>query len=201
MYDYPEPIEKLIEAFAKLPGIGPKTAQRLAFYVLKSKNDYPEELGKAVLEIKQKIKLCQICGNYTDQDHCSICRSNTRNKEVICVVEDPKDVLALEKTNEYRGLYHVLHGAISPIDGIGPEQLMVRELLKRLETGEIKEIILATNSTIEGDTTSLYLAKLVSPLNIKVTRIAQGIPVGGDIDYADEITLSKAFIGRREISF
>ncbi len=201
MYDYPEPIEKLIEAFAKLPGIGPKTAQRLAFYVLKSKIDYAEELGKAVLEIKQKIKLCSICGNYTDQEHCSICRSNTRNKEVICVVEDPKDVLALEKTNEYRGLYHVLHGAISPIDGIGPEQLTIRELIKRLESGDIKEIILATNSTIEGDTTSLYLAKLVSPLNIKVTRIAQGIPVGGDIDYADEITLSKAFIGRREISF
>ena len=186
MYDYPEPIEKLIEAFAKLPGIGPKTAQRLAFYVLKSKIDYVEELGKAVLEIKQKIKLCSICGNYTDQEHCSICRSNTRNKEVICVVEDPKDVLALEKTNEYRGLYHVLHGAISPIDGIGLEQLTIRELIKRLESGDIKEIILATNSTIEGDTTSLYLAKLVSPLNIKVTRIAQGIPVGGDIDYADE---------------
>ena len=201
MYDYPEPIEKLIEAFAKLPGIGPKTAQRLAFYVLKSKSDYGEELGKAVLEIKQKIKLCSICGNYTDQEHCSICRSNTRSKEVICVVEDPKDVLALEKTNEYRGLYHVLHGAISPIDGIGPEQLTIRELIKRLESGDIKEIILATNSTIEGDTTSLYLAKLVSPLNIKITRIAQGIPVGGDIDYADEITLSKAFIGRREISF
>lgn len=201
MYDYPEPIEKLIEAFAKLPGIGPKTAQRLAFYVLKSKHEYPEELGRAVLEIKGKIKLCQICGNYTDQDFCSICRSKMRNREVICVVEDPKDVLALEKTNEYKGLYHVLHGAISPIDGIGPEQLRIRELLKRLESGIIKEIILATNSTIEGDTTSLYLAKLISPLNIKVTRIAQGIPVGGDIDYADEITLSKAFIGRREISF
>ncbi len=201
MYDYPEPIERLIEAFAKLPGIGPKTAQRLAFYVLKSKGDYPKELGKAVLEIKEKIKLCKICGNYTDQDFCSVCRSNTRNREIICVVEDPKDVLALEKTNEYKGLYHVLHGAISPIDGIGPEQLRVRELIKRLESGKIKEIIIATNSTIEGDTTSLYLAKLISPLNIKVTRIAQGIPVGGDIDYADEITLSKAFIGRREISF
>ena len=159
------------------------------------------ELGKAVLEIKDKIRLCDICGNYTDQETCSICRSRMRNQEIICVVEDPKDVLALEKTNEYKGLYHVLHGAISPIDGIGPEQLRVRELLKRLESGEIKEIIIATNSTIEGDTTSLYLAKLISPLNIKVTRIAQGIPVGGDIDYADEITLSKAFLGRREISF
>ncbi len=201
MYDYPEPIEKLIEAFAKLPGIGPKTAQRLAFYVLKSPDIYTEQLGQAVLEVKEKIRLCDICGNYTDQDICSICRSQTRKKEVICVVEEPKDLLALEKTNEYKGLYHVLHGTISPIEGIGPEQLRIRELLKRLESGEVEEIILATNSTIGGDTTSLYLAKLIGPLNIKVTRIAQGIPVGGDIDYADEITLSKAFLGRREISF
>ena len=199
MYEYPEPIEKLIEAFAKLPGIGPKTAQRLAFYVLRCSDQYSEELGEAVLEIKKKIKLCQICGNYTDGETCSICRNRMRNQEIICVVEDPKDVLALEKTNEYRGLYHVLHGAISPIDGIGPEQLRIRELLRRLESGQIKEIIIATNSTIEGDTTSLYLAKLIAPLHIKVTRLAQGIPVGGDIDYADEITLSKAFLGRREM--
>ncbi len=199
MYEYPEPIEKLIEAFSKLPGIGPKTAQRLAFFVLSSPESYSEELGESVMGIKHKIKLCETCGNYTDQRECSVCRSQTRNQEIICVVENPKDVLALERTNEYKGLYHVLHGAISPIDGIGPEQLSIRALLKRLESGKVKEIIIATNSTIEGDTTALYLAKLITPLEIRVTRIAQGIPVGGDIDYADEITLSKAFLGRRDV--
>lgn len=199
MYEYPEPIERLIEAFARLPGIGPKTAQRLAFFVLRTQGDYARELSQAVGEVKEKIRLCSICGNYTDQDICGICRSRNRNREIICVVEDPKDVLALERTNEYRGLYHVLHGAISPVEGIGPEQLRIRELLKRLEGGEVKEIILATNSTIEGDTTSLYLARLIAPLEIPVTRIAQGIPVGGDIDYADEVTLTKAFLGRRRV--
>ena len=199
MYEYPEPIERLIEAFARLPGIGPKTAQRLAFFVLRTQGDYARELSQAVGEVKEKIRLCSICGNYTDQDICGICRSRNRNREIICVVEDPKDVLALERTNEYRGLYHVLHGAISPVEGIGPEQLRIRELLKRLEGGEVKEIILATNSTIEGDTTALYLARLIAPLEIPVTRIAQGIPVGGDIDYADEVTLTKAFLGRRRV--
>lgn len=199
MYEYPEPIERLIEAFSGLPGIGPKTAQRLAFFVLSSPQSYVDLLGSAVLDVKDKIKLCSICGNYTDRDTCSVCRSEMRSQDVICVVENPKDVLALEKTNEYKGLYHVLHGAISPVDGISPEQLTIRELLKRLEKGHVKEIIIATNSTIEGDTTALYLSRLMVPLGIKVTRIAQGIPVGGDIDYADEITLSKAFLGRREV--
>lgn len=198
MFDFPEPIERLIEAFGKLPGIGPKTAQRLALFVLKGKNDYPVELAEALTEIKSRIRLCSICGNYTEKDPCSICSKENRKRELICIVEEPKDIIALEKTNEYRGLYHCLHGTISPIDGIGPEQIKIKELLARL-TDDVKEIIIATNSTVEGDATALYLSRLIKPLGIKITRIAQGIPVGGDIDYTDEITLSKAFLGRRDI--
>ena len=197
---YPEPVARLIEAFQRLPGIGPKTAQRLTFYMLKRPPDEVRELGDALLAVKQKITYCRLCFNVTDEDPCRICSDPRRDANVICVVEEPNDLLAMERTGEYRGRYHVLLGALSPLDGIGPDDLKIRELLARLEGHGTAEIILATNPNVEGEATALYLAKLLRPHAVRITRIARGLPVGGDLEYADQVTLSKALEGRREIS-
>ncbi|KAB3532202.1 recombination mediator RecR [Alkaliphilus serpentinus] len=196
---YSAPIAKLIDEFTKLPGIGRKTAQRLAFYVISLTNEDAYQLATAITVAKESIKYCSICTNLTDADQCNICTDRTRSDEVICVVEDPRDVIAMEKTKEYKGLYHVLHGAISPLDGIGPEEIKIKELLGRVGETTVKEVILATNPNIEGEATAMYIARLLKPLGIKVTRIAHGIPVGGDLEYADEVTLAKALEGRREV--
>lgn len=199
MVNYVAPVARLIEEFSKLPGIGKKTAQRLAFYILNTREDEAVNLAEAIIEAKRKTKYCSICSNITDIDPCFICSSHKRDKSIICVVEDPRDVAAMERTREYNGLYHVLHGAISPMEGVGPEDIKIKELLVRLQENEVKEIILATNPNIEGEATSMYISKLVKPMGIKVTRIAHGIPVGGDLEYADEVTLLKALEGRREL--
>jgi recombination protein RecR len=196
---YASPVAKLIEEFEKLPGIGHKTAQRLAFHILDLPAEKANNLADAIREAKLKTKYCSVCSNLTDSDICSICKSTTRNPSVICVVEDPRDVVAMERTREFKGLYHVLHGAISPMDGIGPEDIKIKELLLRIKEADIKEVILATNPNIEGEATAMYISKLLKPLGIKTTRIAHGIPVGGDLEYADEVTLTKALEGRREI--
>lgn len=196
---YAAPIARLIEEFSKLPGIGRKTAQRLAFHVLNMKETDAMNLSEAILYAKKSTKYCSECANITDIDPCSICRNEQRDKSVICVVEDPRDVIAMEKTREFKGVYHVLHGAISPMEGIGPGDIRIKELLVRLQKNEVSEVILATNPTIEGEATSMYISKLIKPSGIKVTRIAHGIPVGGDLEYADEVTLSKALEGRREL--
>ncbi|MDQ0340611.1 recombination protein RecR [Caldalkalibacillus uzonensis] len=196
---YPEPIAKLIEGFMKLPGIGPKTASRLAFFVLSMKEDDVLDLAKALVNAKRGLTYCSICHNITDHNPCRMCQDKARDRSVICVVQDPKDVIAMERTKEYDGLYHVLHGAISPIDGVGPEDLTIPDLIKRLEDEQIEEIILATNPTIEGEATAMYISRLVKPIGLRVTRIAHGLPVGGDLEYADEVTLSKALEGRREL--
>jgi recombination protein RecR len=197
---YPEPVARLIDALQRLPGIGPKTAQRLTFYMLKRPHDEVRELGQALLAVKEKITYCRTCFNVTDEDPCRICDDPRRDGHVICVVEEPNDLLAMERTGEYKGRYHVLLGALSPLDGIGPEDLKIRELLARLDGHGATEIILATNPNVEGEATALYLAKLLRPLAVRVTRIARGLPVGGDLEYADQVTLSKALEGRREIS-
>ncbi len=196
---YPEPVARLIEALERLPGIGPKTAQRLAFFLLKRPADEVRELAESLLAVKERIVYCRSCFNVTDEDPCRICADPARDERVLCVVEEPNDLLAMERTGEYRGRYHVLLGALSPLDGIGPDDLKVRELLTRLEAGTIREVILATNPNVEGEATALYLAKLLRPLGVKITRIARGLPVGGDLEYADQVTLSKALEGRREI--
>jgi recombination protein RecR len=196
---YPEPISKLIDGFMKLPGIGPKTASRLAFFVLGMKEEDVMDLAKALVNAKRNLIYCSQCQNITDVDPCRICGDQSRDRSVICVVQEPKDVIAMERTREFSGEYHVLHGAISPMDGIGPEDIRIPELLKRLHNEEIKEIILATNPTIEGEATAMYISRLVKPTGIRVTRIARGIPVGGDLEYADEVTISKALEGRREL--
>ena len=193
------PLIKLIEQFERLPGIGKKTAQRLAFHILDMPKESAEEFASAILEAREKIKKCSVCQNLTEDELCPICSDEGRDKSVICVVESPQDVLAFERTKEYRGLYHVLHGLISPIDGIGPEQLYIKELMSRTSSEELKEIIMATNPTVEGEATAAYIARLVKPMNIKVTRLAYGIPVGGNLEYADEVTLYRALEGRREI--
>ena len=201
MAHYPEPVARLIEALQRLPGIGPKTAQRLTFFLLKRPVEEVRELSEALVAVKGRIVYCQTCFNVTDEDPCRICRDPGRDSRLICVVEEPNDLLAMERTGEFRGRYHVLLGALSPLDGIGPEDLKVRELLARLDTGaDTAEVILATNPNVEGEATALYLAKLLRPLGVKVTRIARGLPVGGDLEYADQVTLSKALEGRREIS-
>lgn len=197
--EYAKPLAKLVGEFEKLPGIGPKSAQRLAFHILRMSEDNAEALASAVLEVKRSIKLCPICFNYTDQERCGICSEVKRDRSLLCVVAEPRDVVAMEKTNEFRGTYHVLGGVISPMDGIGPEMLKIRELVNRVGEGEIREVVLATNPTIEGDTTSMYIAGLLNPLGIRVTRIAHGMPVGGDMDYADQATLIQALQWRREI--
>ncbi|MFV9511857.1 recombination mediator RecR [Tepidibacillus sp. LV47] len=198
-YYYPEPIAKLIDGFTKLPGIGPKTAQRLAFHVVQMDEQSVLEIAKALVHVKKDLHYCSICQNITDVDPCHICQSKTRDRSVICVVQEPKDVIAMERTREYNGLYHVLNGAISPVEGIGPEELKIKELLVRLEDENVKELILATNPNIEGEATAIYISRLVKPFGIKVTRIAHGLPVGGDLEYADEVTLTKALEGRREL--
>lgn len=193
------PLAKLIEQFERLPGIGKKTAQRLAYYVLQLSDGDAKEFAEAIVNAHNKIKYCKVCKNLTDQDLCHICRNSSRDKSIICVVEDPRDVVALEKTGEFFASYHVLHGAISPLNGIGPDQLYIKELLNRISIGEVKEVIMATNPTVEGEATAMYISKLLKPLGVKVTRLAYGIPVGGDLEYADEVTLSRALIGRSEI--
>lgn len=196
---YAAPVARLIEEFEKLPGIGHKTAQRLAFHVLNLSLEKANNLADSIKEAKQKIKYCTTCNNLTDVDPCNICSSPNRGHESICVVEDPKDVVAMERTREFKGLYHVLHGAISPMEGIGPDDIKIKELLLRIRDGNIQEVIIATNPNIEGEATAMYISKLLKPLGIKTTRIAHGIPVGGDLEYADEVTLAKALEGRREI--
>jgi recombination protein RecR len=197
---YPEPFARLIEALERLPGIGPKSAQRITFFLLKRPIDEVRELSEAVIALKEKITYCRTCFNVTDEDPCRICADPARDDRVLCVVEEPNDLLAMERTGEFRGRYHVLLGALSPLDGIGPEDIKVRELLARLEAGETTEVILATNPNVEGEATAIFLAKLLRPLGVRVTRIARGLPVGGDLEYADQVTLSKALEGRREIS-
>jgi recombination protein RecR len=197
---YPEPVARLIEALQRLPGVGPKTAQRMTFFLLKRPLDEVRELADALVAVKDRIVSCRTCFNVTDEDPCRLCADPTRDARVLCVVEEPNDLLAMERTGEFRGRYHVLLGALSPLDGIGPEDIKVRELLARLDSGEITEVILATNPNVEGEATAIYLAKLLRPLGVKVTRIARGLPVGGDLEYADQVTLSKALEGRREIS-
>ncbi len=194
-----KPIDRLIEALTKFPGIGKKTASRLAFHILRSNLSDAQELARAILEVKEKIHLCSVCYNLTDEDPCWVCRDERRNREVLCVVEGPNDLLAIENTVEFKGRYHVLHGTLSPLDGVGPEDIKVRELMDRLKKEKIAEVILATNPTVEGGATSLYLTEIIKPLGVKVTRIAYGIPMGGEIEYADAMTLSKALEGRREV--
>lgn len=194
------PIEALIEKFEQLPGIGRKSAERIAFYVLDSMTkESAQEFARCISEAKATIKLCPVCQNLTDTAPCSICASEKRDRSVICVVEHPKDVQAIEKTREYKGLYHVLHGALSPMDGIAPDDIKIKELLERLANPGVSEVIMATNPTVNGTATAVYISKLIQPLGVKVTRIAHGIPVGGDLEYADEVTLIKALEGRREM--
>ncbi len=196
MSSTPESVEQLVEQFAQLPGIGRKTAHRLALYVLKMEREEIVTLAKALVNVKDKVRYCSVCSNITESDPCHICSNAKRDRHVICVVEEPSDVLALEKTNEFKGLYHVLGGALSPLDGIGPDDLRIKELLGRLSGTGIEEIILAMNPNVEGEATTLYLSKLIKPLGVKVTRIARGLPVGSDLEYADEATLSRALEGR-----
>lgn len=199
MEQYALPIANLIEQLSKLPGIGRKTAQRLAFFILDMDKIEAEKLSNSILESKEKIKFCSICQNLTDQDPCHICQNEKRDKSIICVLESAKDILAMEKSREYRGQYHILHGLISPMDNVGPDDVKMKELLNRLEDDQVKEIIIATNPTVEGEATALYLSRLIKPLGIKVTRIAHGIPIGGDLEYFDEVTISKAMENRREL--
>ena len=192
-------IEKLIEEFEKLPSIGHKTAVRLAFYVLHMSLDDAKKFSETIIEAREKLKYCSICGNITDEDPCTICSNTKRNKELVCVVEDVRDIIPIERTHEYTGVYHVLHGVISPMNGVGPNDINLKDLMTRIGSGEIKELILATNPNVEGEATAMYISKLVKPFNIKTTRIAHGIPIGGDLEYTDEVTLAKALENRREI--
>ncbi|WP_438434031.1 recombination mediator RecR [Gorillibacterium sp. sgz500922] len=196
---YPEPIAKLIDAFSRLPGIGQKTAGRLAFQVLRMKEEDVTDFAKALINVKRNLHYCSVCCNITDVDPCRICQDKGRDPSVICVVQEPKDLVAMERTKEFNGYYHVLHGAISPMEGIGPDEIYIADLLKRLSDDRVEELILATNPNIEGEATAMYLSRLVKPFGLKVTRIAHGLPVGGDLEYADEVTLTKALEGRREV--
>ena len=196
---YAPSIEKLIESFEKLPSIGHKTAQRLAFYMLDLSNDEVKEFTDSIINAKKNLKFCSKCFNISDTEPCNICSNPKRDESIICVVEDVRDVLAMERTHEFNGVYHVLHGSISPMNGVGPDDIKIKELLSRIMGGNVKEIILATNPRVEGEATSMYISKLVKPLGVKVTRIARGIPIGGDLEYTDEVTLSKALEGRREL--
>lgn len=193
------PVARLIEEFEKLPGIGSKTAQRLAYYMLNIPKESALSFADAIREAREKIHTCAVCQDLTEHDTCRICQNPKRDHATICVVESPKDVIAMERTREYGGVYHVLHGALSPMDGIGPGDIRIKELVTRLGTEDVKEVILATNSTVEGEATAMYLARLLKPFQIKITRIAHGIPMGGDLEYTDEITLAKALEGRREL--
>ena len=196
---YSPSIEKLIQSFEKLPSIGNKTAARLAFYILNASEEETNDFISSIVNAKKNLKYCSKCYNISDTDPCPICSNPKRDQSEICVVEDVRDIVAMEKTHEFRGVYHVLHGSISPMNGVGPDDIKIKELLARLMDGQVKEVILATNPRVEGEATAMYLSKLIKPLGIKVTRIAHGIPVGGDLEYTDEITLTKALEGRREI--
>jgi recombination protein RecR len=193
------PVARLIEELHRLPGVGPKGAQRLAYYLLRAPKDEAQALAEAILEVKEKIVLCSVCQNTTDVDPCLVCTDEGRDRTVICVVEEPMDILAMERTRAHRGLYHVLHGAISPMDGIGPEQLKIRELLERLRDGTVREVIMATNPNLQGEATSMYVSRLLQPLGVKVTRLARGLPMGGDLEYADDLTLARALENRQEL--
>jgi recombination protein RecR len=199
MVHHAKPIDHLIEALTKLPGIGRKTASRLAFHILRSSPSEAQELARAILDVKEKIHLCSVCFNLTDDDPCRICQDEQRAKEILCVVEGPNDLIAIENTGEYKGRYHVLHGTLSPLEGVGPGDIKIKELLERLKKENVCEVILATNSTVEGGATALYLSDLIRAHRVKVTRIACGIPMGGEIEYSDGMTLTKAIEGRREI--
>ena len=193
------PLNELINQFSRLPGIGKKTAQRLAYSIIEQPPERAKQFAEALINAREKIHLCKVCQTLTDKDICDFCSDEKRDKTTVCVVEDPRDVMAFERTREYKGVYHVLHGVISPLDGVGPEQLKLKELMSRLSSGEVKEIIMATNPTVEGEATASYISRLVKPMGIKVTRLAYGIPVGGDLEYADEYTLARALEGRNEI--
>ena len=199
MARYAKPLMRLIEELNSLPGIGGKSAQRLAFYILSMPEDDVKGLTDAIMNAKHQMKYCSICGNLTDQEPCSICSDSKRNTKYICVVESPRDVAAMERIKEYKGRYHVLHGCISPVDGIGPEDINLRSLILRLQQEDVEEVILATNPTIEGEATAMYIARLLKPAGIKVSRIAHGLPVGGDLEYADEVTISKSLENRKEL--
>jgi recombination protein RecR len=199
MPDFAEPLARLIQEFKRLPGIGQKSAQRLAFHLLRTGREDAERLAQVILDVKDKLEVCRLCNNISDGELCPFCLDVKRDRSVICVIEEPHNVVAIETTRQYEGLYHVLHGAISPLRGIGPDQLKIKSLLERIEAGDVKEIILATNPTVEGEATAAYLARLLKPLGLKVTRIAMGIPVGSDIEFADEVTMSKSLENRREL--
>ena len=194
-----EAIAKLVNQLSKLPGVGRKTAQRLAYHIIALPEDQVRELAVAIFNGKKQIHFCPICGNYTDADPCPICADSSRRKDIVCVVRDPRDVNALERMREYDGLYHVSHGVISPMDGVGPDDIRIRELMTRLASGEIKDVVLATNPDVEGEATAAYISRLIKPMGVKVTRIAHGVPIGGELEYTDEVTLLRAFQGRREI--
>jgi recombination protein RecR len=199
MPDFAEPLAQLIQEFKRLPGIGQKSAQRLAFHVLRGSREEAERLAQAVIDVKDKLGLCKICHNISDGEQCPYCRDPHRDRSVICVIEEPHNILPIETTRTYEGLYHVLHGSISPLRGVGPEQLRIKSLLERLEGDEVREIILATNPTVEGEATAAYLSRLIKPLGIRVSRIAMGIPVGSDLEFADEVTMAKSLENRREL--
>ncbi len=199
MPDFAEPLARLITEFKRLPGIGQKSAQRLAFHVLRGDRDNAERLTQAILDVKDKLGLCRVCNNISDGDECQFCRDTTRDQKIICVVEEPHDIVGIETTRQFNGLYHVLHGALSPLRGISPEQLKIKGLIERIGKGQAEEVIVATNPTVEGEATAVYLSKLLKPLGIKVTRIAMGVPVGSDLEFADEVTMWKAMEGRREM--
>ncbi|MBQ4145383.1 MAG: recombination protein RecR [Clostridia bacterium] len=193
------PLQNLIEEFEKLPGIGSKTAQRLAFFVLNQPTEKAEKFANAIIDAKKSLCYCKECQNLSDKEHCNICSNPARDHSVICVMESPKDVLQMERTNEFNGVYHVLHGAIAPMDNVGPDDIRIKELMERIMNGEVKEVIMATNPNLEGETTAMYISKLIKPFNVKVTRIAHGVPVGGELEFADEVTLSKALQWRVEL--
>jgi recombination protein RecR len=196
---YAPPIARLLEELARLPGVGPKSAQRITYWLLTAETADAQRLADAIVEVKRTIHFCRVCFNFAEGDLCEVCADGERDRTKVCVVEEPRDLVALDRTGEFHGTYHVLQGAISPIDGVGPDRLRVRELIERLSPGEITEVVIATNPNVEGETTALYLARLIKPLGIKVTRIASGLPVGGDLEYADEVTLGRALEARREM--
>ena len=197
---YSQAVQTLIDELGRLPGVGPKSAQRIAFYVLKAPSDYASGLAQALVDVKSKVQFCEVCGNFAEGQQCLVCANTGRNGDTICVVEEAKDVEAIERTGEYRGQYHVLGGSIDPINNVGPDELNIASLLRRLRNGDTSEVILATNPNVSGEATAAYLARLIAPLGVTVTRLASGLPVGGDLEYADEITLGRAFSGRREVA-
>ena len=199
MRDFAEPLARLITEFKRLPGIGQKSAQRIAFHLLRAAREEAEQLASAILDVKDKLGLCRVCNNISEGDECLYCRDPSRDTKVVCVVEEPHNIVGIETTRQYEGRYHVLHGALSPLRGIGPESLKIKGLVERIGGGEIQEVIVATNPTVEGEATAVYLARLLKPLGVRVTRIAMGIPVGSDLEFADEVTISKAMEGRREM--